>query len=610
MTVILWARSGSPTGTVLTNSSTVVLWQAFLPEGAPAAWRSVPQTIMDRRDNYVARFRGGLHDLGVIAAPHCRVDDIDYWWLTLPADYSLEPDSPASLIVRLLALGDIAASLGADHVEVHGADSGLRRMLEAWARGTGHVLAFVDDIHTHLGWRQRTYRRLPFLAGLRALVAMWPSPTRRGLAQDLDTLPPDGIVVIDYLAQLRRSSGASGDFASGYWGPLVETLRESGASVTWLHNCADFATRAVVARDEDIAMSLDRPEAHERHLLAQSALTTRVGLEALRTWFRIRSRYRGVRRQIQDCDAFGFDTWPVIEPSMRDCILGRTALINAVWISQFYRIATCLPRQAVALLLLEGQPWELAFARAWRNAGHGKLMGFSHAALSPWNTRLLQDARSASMSRDLTPDAVIVCGPRMRHLYREAGFHEDRLHDAEALRFMHLTMTKDLTMPKDLPAAPREDRVLVLGEYSESLDAELRTVVDSAIRTGSITFSAFYRAHPTRTGVAIESSFKRDESAMVQDSLARSRAAVCGPTTSTALESAAMGVLTFVVPDPRALNASPAEGLARVTYTSSGAALARALAEGSRASRLPQPDVMWTDEGIPRWRALVASWLA
>ena len=136
MTMLLWARPGSPAGSVLDAPSAVVLWEAFLPEDAPAAWRSVPQTVLDGRDDYLGRFRRGLHDLGAAAAPSCRVDGVDYWWLTLPADYSLEPDSPASLIVRLLALGDIADSLGDHQVEVHGADPALRRMLEAWALGT------------------------------------------------------------------------------------------------------------------------------------------------------------------------------------------------------------------------------------------------------------------------------------------------------------------------------------------------------------------------------------------------------------------------------------------------------------------------------------------
>jgi len=604
MTMLLWARPGSPTRSVLDAPSAVVLWEAFLPEDAPAAWRSVPQTVLDGRDDYLGRFRRGLHDLGAAAAPSCRVDGVDYWWLTLPADYSLEPDSPASLIVRLLALGDIADSLGDHQVEVHGADPALRRMLEAWALGTGRTLTFAAGAPAQTGWRLRVYRRLPFLAGLRALVALWPSPTRRGIASELATLPPGGIVVVDYLTQLRGAPAAPRVFDSGYWGPLVDVLRESGASVTWLHNCADFSTRAVVARDEAIVSSLDRPGTRERHLLTQSDLTTGVMLTGVRTWFRIRSRYREVRRLVRGCDAFGFDTWPVLAPAMRDCLLGRTALINAVWLAQFPRLAASLPPQAVAVLLMEGQPWELAFASAWRGAGHGRLMGFCHAALSPWNTRLLQDARSASLSRDLTPDAVIVCGPRMRELYSEAGFDEDRLCDAEALRFMHLTM------PRQQPALSHEDRVLVLGEYSQSLDAELRTVVDSAIRTGGITVPAFYRAHPTRRDAAIESTLLRDESETVQESLSRSSAAVCGPTTSTALESAAMGVLTLVVPDPRALNASPAEGLARVEYTSSGTALARALVAGSRDSLRPHADVMWTDEALPRWRALLASWLA
>jgi hypothetical protein len=71
-----------------------------------------------------------------------------------------------------------------------------------------------------------------------------------------------------------------------------------------------------------------------------------------------------------------------------------------------------------------------------------------------------------------------------------------------------------------------------------------------------------------------------------------------------------MGVLTVIVPDPRALNASPADGLALVRYASSRSALAHELAVTVDVGQIPHDEVMWTDAGLPRWRALVASWLA
>lgn len=604
MNLILWARQGRPDESALPAASAVVLWQAFLPDEAPASWHSVPQVVMDRRDDYLDLYRRGLHDLGVSTAPISRIGGLDYWWLTLPADYSLEPDSPASVIVRLLALRDIVASVGSSSVVVHGAHPGQRRMLETWAHDFGFTIAFVDDSADTAVGRARVYRRLPLLAGLRALVSMWPSPTRRGIQRELALLPPGGIVVVDYLAQLRGSHSGPAVFESGYWGPLVDVLRETGAPITWLHNSADFATRAVVARDEAVVSSLDRPGTSQRHLLIQSALTTGGMFDAVRTWFGIRAVYRGVRRQVSSSRAFGFDVWPVIEHAMRDSILGRSALINAVWITQFRRLATSLPPQAIALLLFECQPWEIALSHAWRGSGHGRIIGVCHAAVSPWNTRLLQDPRSASQSRSRGLDAVVVSSPRMRELFSQAGYTEDRLLDAEALRFMHLSDRQERSSRRI------DDRVLVLGEYSESLDDELRCMVDSAIRSGDLPGPVYYRPHPTRRDAHVEPSLKRDESASIDAALSCSRAAICGPTTSTALEAAAMGVLTVIVPDPRALNASPADGLALVRYASSRSALAHELAVTDDVGQIPHDEVMWTDAGLPRWRALVASWLA
>jgi hypothetical protein len=95
---MLWALPEPPPA----SDGAVVLWQQFLPENPPEGLYSLPQEVHRDREELRASYLAWLHDVGQRPRRGRTLRDrmqirpgLSYWWMALPADFSLEPDSPA-----------------------------------------------------------------------------------------------------------------------------------------------------------------------------------------------------------------------------------------------------------------------------------------------------------------------------------------------------------------------------------------------------------------------------------------------------------------------------------------------------------------------------------
>ena len=610
----IWADDDPPPA----NSGPVALWQAFLPDDAPEDWYSLPDEVHRNRESLRTDYLSWLHEAGVTEVRGASLVDrmairpgLSYWWMTIPADNSIESNSPAYIAVRLMALAALADRLGAMSVRIVTSDRSLARLLRQWAKSTGRTYG------TQLGPRPRLtresiYRAFPFLAALRVVIGHAGIPRRvKSVSEEsLAEAGQHGICLVDYMAHFAPGAVAEGRFASNYWGPLVEMLDELEEPVRWLHISADLASSGVVNRDDQLVGQFDANATRQTHDLLHRHLTwavlTRSCLDYLKvTWFGLSAR-PPARIFIEA--RYGASFWPGFRATYRDQLFGKIAMVNCLWLNLFKEALKGLPPQRLGIYLFENQPWEMAFIYAWRTAGHGELLGVAHSTTRFWDTRYFKDPRDLWSEHGIHPmpwpDSVAVNGPLMYGACRLANYPAERLVDLEALRYPG----SEHQIPQRFPQGP--SRILVCGEYSEDAAQRMLDLVNAAIGMTQVPMSISYRPHPTQAKrqVALHPRIRINLEQSIKAALSESDVVVTGAMSSVSIEAACSGRSTLIVGDPHEFLNSPQDASGNVVFVTSPEELVEALTHLPRTGGPNSREVnqlFRLDKNLTSWRALI-----
>jgi surface carbohydrate biosynthesis protein (TIGR04326 family) len=541
---------------------------------------------------------------------------LSYWWMALPADFSLEPDSPAYRAVRLMAFAALADRLGAGAICVATRDRSLARAVTEWAKATNRRITVCRHPSAKIApgepvWRrlrQKLYRAVPPLAAARVLASAIRSPSRARLPRP--HVEGGGITFVDYLAHLGPKARPTGEFDSKYWGPLVPLLDHVDEPITWLHISGEFATQAVVSADEALVATFNDRRGRQVHELLHSHLTRGVVARSCLDYARIVGvgLRVGNRRRLFEYAPTGLSLWPIFRASYRDQFYGRTAMLNAFWINMLQAAISSLPHQRMGVYLFENQPWEMALQYSWRRAGHGDLIGVAHTTALFWSTRLFKDPRDMWTTEGDAPmpwpDRVAVNGPLMRTMCDRSSYPSARVLDAEALRF------SDHPQREDRDDRQGRTRILVLGEYSADADRRLLEIATSTIQQSPDSIDIYYRPHPA-SGARhsfVDSPVRNDEHSSLELALAAVDVALCGASSSGAIDAWSMGRLTVVVPDQTMFMSSPAETLEGVVLALSTDQVTTAVisdAAGDRHTPESLSALFNLDESLTLWSKLL-----
>jgi surface carbohydrate biosynthesis protein (TIGR04326 family) len=600
------------------NSSQVALWQAFRPDDAPDGWYSMPEEVHEHRETLRAGYLTWLHEVGVCKVRGEPLVDrmairpgLSYWWMTIPADNSLESNSPAYVAVRLMALAALADRLGVTSVRIVASDRPLARLLKDWAKATGRAHVTQLGSQPRLT-RESIYRAFPFLAALRTVIGHAGIPRR--VMRNPDKPPPvvgqSGICLVDYLAHFSPGAVEEGRFASNYWGPLVEMLDEVDEPVRWLHLSAELASKGVVNHDSHLVERFEEHAVRQSHDLLHRHLTWAVLFRSCRDYLKVRrlGHTARPRSRILFDSRSGTSLWQAFRAAFRDQYFGKTAMLNCLWLNLFEEALEHMPKQRLGIYLFENQPWELAFIDAWRKKGHGDLLGVAHSTMRFWDTRYFKDPRDlwsvAGEQQMPWPDKVAVNGPIMRRACDEGHYPPHRIVELEALRYLHLLEKGGGTEHSDAPG------ILILGEYSSETQDRMLHLINLSLEQEEFAAATTYRPHPAglpRTS-RVHESVRMVQTGTIREALEGVNVVICGATSSVALEVAAMGTRVVVVGDGRGFMSGGTMSTGEPSFVTSPTQLATAVTRARGESRLAgesQPhDIMNLDEGIARWRAL------
>lgn len=599
-TLTVWACPAPPPMSL----DHVVLWSSFLPKDAPPGWISLPEYVHRNQNKLRSRYRTWLNEISersVDGIPILELmairSNLSYWWMSVPTHDSLAIDSPAYRVIRLFALESISAEMDFEQVVIMAEKSEVAEALGMWAHSTSRSVTvnLSDASQRRLPLFRRT--RGPALAMVRVFwnhlrIAMQPSRrSGRKIAEQ-------GIVFIDYLAHLQEPR-SSGTFRSNYWGPLVELLEDWPEPVNWLHISATYANPSVVRDDVKKCKAFNAVRA--QHSVLHAYLDLRTVGRAFRDYLRIRRFGKRLQRQsdIFAEEGSGLATFPLLEHLIMDQYFGRTAALNALWISLWESTVANLPTQRLCVYLFENQPWELAFLSAWRRENSTQILAFAHSTMRFWDLRYFGAALAIDPRAKPTPNSIVVNGPLMEATAVNGGYPQKFLSVAEAVRSRTITNSED-SLKADL---------LVLGEYEATHDQDLVRTAETLVEAIGPTAHVVYRPHPAlhTKSQAIPLTWSLSQHDSIGAAVAACRIALCGPITSAALDARIIGKGVVVVGLADSLVASPAIGLPNVFLVTTQA---NAVSLNTDALMEPvvqlQSNPLCVDPRLTRWRYLLS----
>jgi len=513
-----------------------------------------------------------------------------------------------------MALDLIAKELGVTSIIVRTSDRQLAATIISWGRN--HQLAVswqrstATDANTsapsaRTSLRAQIVRFLPPIGALTLLLRL------RKVKANVQAGRPDSgeqaSIMIDYLAHLSVSANDGNQFASNYWGALVRAV-EQRRPMTWLHMSPTRPTAASVAREQAVIESWEESSGVQ-HALLQSGISSAIKWRSLRDYVTVALKGLLIRRKkhlFRD-ETAGLPLWSTFKHEFRNDWYGSSAMMNALYLNLFEEYLARSPRADFGVYLFENQPWEAALIYAWRNSGHGLLIGFAHSTILYWDTRIFQAPSDLPFSQaecDHTwPDRIAVTGSGMSRLLLQGGFPSQVLADVEPVRF---------TQSQTTAATENSDRtrILLLGEYSWDATERMLNVVKPVLTDHASSYAVRLRLHPACSPQwsAPPGWLEVDKTHSMAEALDRSDIVISGPLTSAAVESVYQGLPTLIAADPSLLPGSPAQGLG-ATHVYSFQGLAAALKSiSSSKERSPEhinADGASSTSKLEGWRKLL-----
>lgn len=613
--VVIWDLPGEPPP----SDGTHVLWREFGPLSRSSDV-SIPELVERHADVLRARYLSWVHDLGQTKIRgRCLVDHLrirpgfSYWWSSTVAQNPNFYDAPWIVdAIKCLALDRFVL---ADHregeVELWTASGGLREVLSAWCRSRRVPFRSppVAGPQAHPSSEQGTTRftriRSTIATALQALRVS-PQPGEKHQA-----LTRDGICFFDIFVYLTAESLLTGRFGSHYWAGLTEAQHEVRRAVHWVH--VFYPHPEVPTLDDAAAVVAEfnaSAEGRSTHLLLERASGRSALWRGGRDYLRLLVASWSLRPDNRACspDGTDLDFWPLLESSWLRAFRGPRVLRDCVRLAQFEQLCRAMPHQAMGVFIQENQPWELALIYAWRQAGHGTLVGAPHSTLRFWDLRYFRDPRvygDPSPSAMPTPDVVAVNGPMAHSALRDSGFPADKLVEVEALRFSHLhEVAAESSTSTHASTGPL--RILICGDNIPNSNERLLAAVGEA--AGLVPADTYWMFKPHKAKPCDPSVLAGVVIPVVErpiaDLLAECDLVVTGNVTSAAADAYCRGIRVAVLRDGTTLNGSPVRGLSHVGYFSDGAELAGVVVDPAAVTP-PGEGLFTLDPALPRWRSLL-----
>ncbi len=605
-------------------SGDVVYWDELV---VPVGSVSIPQLVEDQaetlRDEYVSwcvelgevRFDGQSLKSRLASR---LLGGGSFWWTTLIAQHSPMVTPAIKDVFRLRSLELYYRRGVFTGLEYRGSDKRLAFVLKDWMRSLGHPFSWHSPpVLFSSGGVRRWFDCLPYalqslLYAGHFLVKRYyyaRSGPRPSIQRDAD------LVVFTYFPNIDVEKARAGEFSSSYWGPLPGLFRQLGLRVTWVWF---YANSSQLTYQESVALrrqlnSRHFLNHHESFLMLEDFMTLRDVLSAfasyLLLWFRS-LKLRPVRQYFRLLDS-DINFFSLLKSDWLTSLCGSEAMKHCLYAAAMRAtLKRTGPGREGLLYAWENQGWEQILLYLAQNLPMRRTLAFAHtnSCTAPlfMRTVLGKEVMTTAGARPL-PDCLVATGEASRDVLVSWGWPAERIHVAEAVRYMEL-VGKHNMLRRTLPGSNR--RLLMVSGYMLSEAIFQVKILQEAADCGALSSysSITIKPHP----FCPVDDLLREMSLPVPVNVAGHRLDVlfqdadvvyAANSTSAAVEAAWFGLPLILTAALDGLNLSPLKGLKGVTFIANAGQLAQSLDTPAQVELWPEYYNL--DPELRGWKSLL-----
>lgn len=611
--VVIWDQPGEPQ---LTNCTTV-FWNEFFPLTHSQDEISLPQYVEDNSDDLRKRFLTFVREVGESeianqnAIEHLRIfPGFSYWWMMLFTCKRWSPTSNIIESVRLLALEDILRKIKPTKVSISTERQTVANTIRNLCGQSEVEFESLTSRKPELMQRFRLKRLIPRPLG--AIFVLGREINRR-LSAPKTTAPRKNsvdVVFIDHLTRFDTDSALRGNFRSGFWSALTDSLDEAKQTSVFFHQFVDHPVTPNRKSADRYLTGLNSRSITQQHFLLDSRLSGKVILKTLAIYFRLlKARFliRKYKHSFVPSNS-QLDLWQLFKKEWLDSLSGSTAILHSLIIAEFDDTIVKIPSCRTVLYLMENQPWEMAFIQLWRYRRTEPLVSVPHSTIRYWDLRYFPNPNSYHSGSPLSPplpNVVAVNGSAELKSIDATEFPAERIVEVEALQYLYLEDVQSAVSARQVSSATT--RLLVLGDFFTLQNTALLSMLQSSLVLTNRQVSVTIKPHPLRPinfGDFPDLQFDVDTRPLAEQ-LTECDLVLATNGTSASAEAYQCGIPVITILNGATFNFSPLRDIRDAIFVQSPTHLAKVLDQVAPPDRVPHSDYFHIDKSLNRWKHLL-----
>lgn len=600
------------------SNCTTVYWNEFFSPARSYSNISLPQYVEDNGDNLKKRFLSFVREVGEsqIAAKstiqHLRIlPEFSYWWMTLFACKRWNATSNIIEAVRLLALEDILSEIRPTKVSFATERRVVKNIVRDWCARSGVEFQFLTSPDSKLSHRLQLSRLIPRPF---AAVLVFVREISRRVRAPRNMAPISNsadVILIDYLTRFDTDSALQGQYRSGFWNILTNSLDDARQTSFFFHQFVAHSVTPNRKATDRFLKGLNSRSTTQRHFLLDARLSAGVVIKALFIYFRL-LKTRFLIRKIKylfSPSKSQLDLWKLFKKEWLDSLSGVAAILHSLTISELHHDIPRFPPCRTVLYLMENQPWEMAFIQLWKHRRSEPLVGVPHSTICYWDLRYFSDFseyRSGASLYPPLPSVVAVNGPAALKSLNATGISAEQIVDVEALPYLYLEDIRSTASVREISNTTM--RLLVLGNFFAHQNMALLTMLQSSLVLIPQQISITIKPHPLRL---IKSEdfphlqFNVDTRPLVEQ-LGECDMVLATNGTSASAEAYQCGIPVITILNGETFNYSPLRDIRGAIFVDSPLNLARALEQVAPQDQTSNSDYFFIDKSLRRWKHLLS----
>jgi surface carbohydrate biosynthesis protein (TIGR04326 family) len=590
------------------NDEDVIFWSEYI-ENIDKNIISIPQIVDNNSDRYRNKYLKWVHEIGNQKIGNNKLNNyflvdkkFSFWSLSsLAQKCNISDTSNINNLIKLFAFEDFIKNTKIEKISVATENFELRNSIRDLC--ISYNITFTDYYYSK-AWKNKI--KFPFEFKTLLFLTRYFIKNIKIKSQSIEV--NGEISFFDILVHINEKSFENNKFISNYWTKLVDKVDEFSFKINWFHFYFPHHNLPNINYANSFLNSINNNKKNTHYLL-DNIFNIRLFVKAVFDFIIIYIKSFKLDRNFFILSPYDskINTSFLLKTEILKSLRGPEALLNLIRLRQYEYLFKRIPTQKIGFYIQENQPWESMLVYAWKNAGHGKIIGVPHTTVRFWDLRYFFDSEvflKTSYERLYLPDLIAVNGPVARNMLLNSGYSEANLVSVEALRYLYL---QDVNLNSNKEVSDY-CKIIICGDFQASTNDKIFRIMEDVVIKLNIKYNLIFKPHPAYDFKLSKFNLKIEiDNRGIYDVFNEASIVITSNISSTGTDAYCMGIPVIQVLDGKYFNMTALRNFKDVEFISDSNQMVDAILRLSKISKIPSNNYFYLGEKLEKWSKLIDS---